>query len=191
MMKEHIKMRFILALCLTLLFNSPLHAYSYSAAGNEPLIDARGAIVHALEEGDFKKAENAFKAAHDDIEFLATKYDPTLLDDFKAALKNKDEAATFKSIHRLFAAEIERRLKSVVRHIDNYQLSKVAVIKSFRFFDVIAPEFEETQRKAIRAALQDCLNAIGKPGVFGSGAVVADPVAYEAAWKSVVQAFVE
>lgn len=125
----------------------------------------------------------------DDIEFLSHKFDKPLLSDFEKAVDQKDQKAVLHNIHRLFAAEIQRRLMIAARNLDNYQSTKVMVMKSKRFFGVIEPELPKKQADNIAKSLQNCLNAIGKPGVFGAGQTPADPDAYQKALDQLVKEF--
>ncbi|GGF64759.1 hypothetical protein GCM10011332_18520 [Terasakiella brassicae] len=182
-------MRFLLILLLGFTLSGHASAYSYSAAGKEPLIDGRNGIVSGFQKHDFDKVVKYFNLMKDDIEFLSHKFDKPLFSNFKKAVEQKDQKAVLHNIHRLYAAEIQRRLLIAARNLDNYQSAKVMVMKSKRFFSVIEPELPKTQAHTIEKILQDCLNAIGKPGVFGAGQTPADPKAYQQALDQLVKEF--
>lgn len=182
-------MRLLLVLLFALTLSTQADAYSYSAAGKEPLIDGRNGILSGFQANDNAKVDKYFNLMKDDIEFLGHKFDRTLLPDFEKAIEQKDQKAVLRSIHRLYGAEIQRRLIIGARNLDNYQSVKVMVIKSKRFFDVIKPELSKNLADEIETALNKSLDAIGKPGVFGAGQTPANPEAYKNALDDLVKAF--
>jgi len=184
-------MRFLLILLFGFLISVEAQAYSYSDAGKEPLIDGRNGIIGGLNVKDYAKVEKYYGLMRDDVEFLSIKYDEALLSDFDKAVKAQNNQNIVRNIHRLFAAEIQRRLSIASRNLGNYQSAKVMVVKSIRFFDMISPELAKPVAEKAKAALQECLDAIGKPGVFGTGKTPANPDAYKAGFKKVVEAFAQ
>jgi len=184
-------MRFIFLFLITLFMASHAEAYSYSAAGKEPLMDGRNGIVGGLKANDAAKVEKYFNLMRDDVEFLGRKYDKTLLTDFEKAINGQNKDAILKGIQRLFAAEIQRRLSIASRNLDKYQNAKVMVVKSTRFFEMIEPELPKSVANAAQKALQGCLAALGKPGMFGAGQVLADPKAYDQSYQALVKAFAQ
>lgn len=184
-------MRLLIIFFMAFFVSHHADAYSYSAQGKEPLIEGRNAIINSLKEGNKADVAKYFTLMRDDVEFLGNKYDKTLLRDFEIGIAAMDVTVISTGIHRLFAAEIQRRLKMASRNLDKYQTAKVMVVKSIRFFDMIAPELEKPVAHAVKQGLNECLNAIGKPGVFGAGQMPADPKAYDQALKNVVKAFAQ
>lgn len=184
-------MRLLIVFMMTLFMMHQADAYSYSASGKEPLIDGRNGIVSGLKAGDQEKVSKYFGLMRDDVEFLGLKYDGSLLADFEKAIADQDTAGIQNGIHRLFAAEIQRRLKMASRNLAKYQTAKVMVVKSIRFFDMISPELPKPIANAAKRGLDKCLKAIGKPGVFGAGKAPADPKAYDQAFNDVVKAFAQ
>jgi len=176
---------------MALVLNTQADAYSYSASGKEPLIDGRNGIVGGLAVNDYAKVDKYFQTMREDVEFLGNKYDETLLVEFEKAIAGQKNTTIMALIHRLFAAEIQRRLSVASHNLRNYQGVKVMVTKSIRFFDVISPELPKPVANAAHIALQACLKAIGKPGVFGAGKTSADPDAYKQALADVVKAFAQ
>jgi len=182
-------MRLILILLLSLTLSTQAHAYSYSAAGKEPLIDGRNGIVNGFKKNDPDKVTKYFNLMRDDVEFLGNKFDETLLSDFEKAVAAYDQQGVLHNIHRLYGAEIQRRLTIATRILDKYQNAKVMVVKSTRLFEVIEPELPKQTATKIKAALQQCLNSIGKPGVFGAGQTPPDPALYKQGLDKLVKAF--
>ena len=52
------------------LMAGPAFAYSYAAAGAEPLLDGRDALFTAASAGDWAKAETALTAMKTDLDYL-------------------------------------------------------------------------------------------------------------------------
>lgn len=164
-------------------------AYSYAAAGKEPLIDAREAALTAIGNSDWAAASAALDGADDEITYLQENHFPELRAHLNAALDGKDEKAFRAALAESFAAEIERRLDGAKQNLGDFQTSKVLVIKARRFLDAIAGDLRPEQHKAAVAGLDAALAAIGNPGVFGVGAKPADPEAFAKAEAMVGAAF--
>ncbi|WP_310619948.1 hypothetical protein [Flexibacterium corallicola] len=178
----------IYAVLLSLFVAGPAHAYSYAAAGKEPLIDAREAILLAVNAGDFEVATLAAGEVSEEISYLTKDYDSGLSKALDNALASQDALEISAAINRAFQAEIARRLHAGAQNLDDYQTAKVLVVKSKRFFDAMAGELPGAQRQVVEEGLIKALEAIGNPGVFGVGKKDADPVAYNAAVEDVLEA---
>lgn len=159
-------------------------AYSYAAAGKEPLIDAREQLLTAASEG--QDASETLKGLADELGYLEQHHKVELQAPLAAAIKSKDAAATATLLNRAYKAEIERRLDGAKQNLGDYQTAKVLVVKSKRFLDVILPSLSEGDRQAADQALARVLDAIGNPGVFGVGAKPADATAFAEAEKALM-----
>ena len=182
--------RLLLCLCLLagLLGSVPAWSYSYAAAGKEPLIDGRQALLAALQAGDKTKAKTALASMQKELAYLQGDYhvDYVALLQKSIADGNSDKAQTL--MDRAFVAEIHRRLVGATQHFDNYQVAKVLVFKANRFLQLVEPRLSTADRKQAEAAIHACVKAIGNPGVFGVGRQPADPKAYDQAMKALFQA---
>ena len=159
-------------------------AYSYAAAGKEPLIDAREALLGAATDG--KDASATLSEIADELTYLEEHHKVELQAPLAAAIKGKDAAATAALLNRAYKAEIERRLEGAGQNLGDYQTAKVLVVKSKRFLDLILPSLGEGDRKAAEQALARVLDAIGNPGVFGVGAKPADATSFAEAEKALM-----
>ena len=159
-------------------------AYSYAAAGKEPLIDAREALLGAATDG--KDASATLSEIADELTYLEEHHKVDLQAPLAAAIKAKDAAATAALLNRAYKAEIERRLEGASQNLGDYQTAKVLVVKSKRFLDLILPSLSEGDRKAAEQALAKVLDAIGNPGVFGVGTKPADAAAFTEAEKALM-----
>ncbi len=127
----------LLALTLLLALNGQAQAYSYAAAGKEPLIDAREALLGAATDG--KDASATLSEIADELTYLEQHHKVELQAPLAAAIKAKDAAATAALLNRAYKAEIERRLEGASQNLGDYQTAKVLVVKSKRFLDLILP----------------------------------------------------
>lgn len=159
-------------------------AYSYAAAGKEPLIDAREQLLTAASEG--QDASETLKGLADELGYLEQHHKVELQAPLAVAIRSKDAAATAALLNRAYKAEIERRLDGAKQNLGDYQTAKVLVVKSKRFLDVILPSLSEGDRQAADQALAKVLDAIGNPGVFGVGAKPADATAFAEAEKALM-----
>ncbi|ATL92275.1 hypothetical protein CK911_05240 [Aeromonas sp. CU5] len=174
----------LLALTLLLTLSGQAQAYSYAAAGKEPLIDAREALLGAATDG--KDASATLSEIADELTYLEQHHKVELQGPLAAAIKAEDTAATAALLNRAYKAEIERRLEGASQNLGDYQTAKVLVVKSKRFLDLILPSLSEGDRKAAEQALARVLDAIGNPGVFGVGAKPADATAFSDAEKALM-----
>ena len=167
-----------------LTLSGQVQAYSYAAAGKEPLIDAREALLGAATDG--KDASATLSDIAEELTYLEEHHKVTLQAPLAAAIKGKDAAATAALLNRAYKAEIERRLEGAGQNLGDYQTAKVLVVKSKRFLDLILPSLGEGDRKAAEQALARVLDAIGNPGVFGVGAKPADATSFAEAEKALM-----
>lgn len=164
------------------------HAYSYSAAGAEPLLDGREALFSAVSSGDWAGAEKALGGMKADLDYLDGHEDPGISKAFADALAAKDPAAIKAAFVRAASAEIERRINGARDNLGNYQTAKVLVVRAQRFYTAIAGDLTPEASAEVKAGLQKALDAVGNPGVFGVGARKPDPAAFAAARTEILKA---
>jgi len=162
-------------------------AYSYAAAGAEPLIDAREATLEALEANDLEAARKASSGAQAELEYLDTQLGTQLRAALDAALASRDAERVDRVYLEGFAAEVRRRIVAARESLSDYQRAKVLVVKSKRFVDLLAPHLAVAPRASAQKALEACLEAIGNPGVFGVGAAAANPEAFAEASADLIR----
>lgn len=167
------------------------HAYSYAAAGAEPLIDNRQALLDAAAKGDWTAAAKALHAMQPDIDYLEKNEDPGIARDFADAVAAKNADAVRQTLLRAYADEIERRLRGASDNLANYQTAKILVVKAQRFYAAMAGDLKPATSKTVSDELSKALAAIGNPGVFGFGRKPADRAAFDAAHKAIRQALAE
>ncbi|GAB3519589.1 hypothetical protein [Photobacterium alginatilyticum] len=172
-------LRTCLILLLGLVVNTPSHAYSYAAAGKEPVIDGREAIMQALAVDDFAAAKVAVDGLHEEFTYLRNEHQVDLQTPMAQALAEKDAAKVEAVMDRAVIEEIIRRLDGAEKNLGDYQVAKVLVVKSKLFLDLIMPKLDEANRQQAATAIQGVLQAIGNPGVFGVGQAPADPAVFK------------
>jgi hypothetical protein len=166
------------AFCLMALGAAPAFAYSYAAAGAEPLLDGRDALFAAAAKGDWTAAQTALTAMQGDLDYLEGHEDPGITKAFGDAMTTKDPKALQAAFTRAAGAEIVRRLNGARDNLTDYQTAKVLVVKAQRFYTAIAADLPPDTSAVIADGLKRALDAIGNPGVFGVGARKADPDAF-------------
>jgi hypothetical protein len=161
------------------------HAYSYAAAGAEPLIDHRAALLGAIAKGDWSAAGAAYQGMAADVAYLDQNEDAGIAKVFADALAAKSADAVRQALMRAYADEIERRLRGARDNLKDYQAAKVLVVKAQRFEAAMAGDLAPATRKTVEDALKAALDAIGNPGVFGFGKKPADPAAFAKAHAAI------
>jgi hypothetical protein len=164
-----------------------VQAYSYSASGAEPLIDAREATLAALEAKDLATARKASEAAREELDYLDQHFGTKLGKALDAALEARDARRIDRVYLEGFATEVRRRIAAAGENIQDYQGAKTLVVRSKRFVDLLSPQLPEPRRASAQKALEDCLAALGNPGIFGVGAAPPDPAAFERAAAELVR----
>jgi hypothetical protein len=170
------------------LMAGPAFAYSYAAAGAEPLLDGRDALFTAASAGDWAKAETALIAMKTDLDYLEGHETPGIEAAFSAAVAAKDPKALQATFTRAAVGEIERRINGARDNLNDYQTAKVLVVKAQRFYTAVAADLPPDASKAVADALPRALDAIGNPGVFGVGAKKPDAAAFAAARADIFKA---
>jgi len=167
---------------------APAHAYSYAAAGAEPLLDGREALFAAVSAGNWTDAQKAVDALKPELDYLDGHEDPGISKVFADALAAKDPKSVSAAFVRAASAEIQRRINGARDNLSDYQTAKVLVVKAQRFYTAIAGDLPPDASEAVADGLQHALDAVGNPGVFGVGARPADPAAFAAARIAVLKA---
>ncbi len=165
----------IFILVLGIFGTSVSHAYSYAAAGKEPVIDARELIYQALSKNDYSAVKGAVETLREEFEYLKTDHQIDLLTPLLLAINEKNEPEIKALIDRTLYEEIVRRLDGAQKNLSDYQVAKVLVVKSKLFLDLLLPKLSDSERIKAQEAIQAILVSIGNPGVFGVGQVDASP----------------
>lgn len=163
-------------------------AYSYAAAGAEPLLDGREALFSAVSAGNWDAAKTALMGMQVDLDYLDQNEDKGVAKAFDDAVAATDPKAVMAAFDRAAADEIVRRIDGARDNLKDYQSAKALVIKAQRFYTAVAADLPPDAGKTIDAALQQALDAIGNPGVFGVGARPADPAAFATARATILKA---
>jgi len=167
---------------------TPAIAYSYAAAGAEPLLDGREALFAAVSAGKWDDAKTALAAMQADLDYLDQNEDKGTAQAFDDAVAAKDAKLVTAAFVRAASDEIVRRVDGGRANLTDYQSAKVLVIRAQRFYTAIAGDLPPDQSKIVGDGLQKALDAIGNPGVFGVGARQPDPTAYAAARAEIFKA---
>jgi hypothetical protein len=173
---------------LPLMSTAPARAYSYAAAGAEPLLDGREALFAAVAAGNWDAAKTALAAMQADLDYLDQNEDKGVTQAFTDALAARDPKAVMAAFDRAADDEIVRRLDGARDNLKDYQSAKVLVVKAQRFYTAVAGDLPPDTGKTISDALSQALDAVGNPGVFGVGARQPDPAAFAAARATIFKA---
>ena len=165
-------------------------AYSYSAAGTEPLLDGREALLGAVDKGDWGAAQRALSSLQPELSYLDQNEDKGVDAAFSTAVAAKDPQGVRKSLLRASIDEILRRLKGARENIKNYQAAKVLVVRAQRFYTAISGDLPPDRRQPVEDGLRRALDSLGNPGIFGVGARPADLSAFIKADQDVTKALV-
>jgi len=163
------KILFSFVLFVAMSLPSVSFAYSYAAAGKEPLIDGREVILQALQANDYSAVETAVLGLKEEFDYLLSDHNVDLLTPINAAIENEDGVKIEAVIDHAVVEEIVRRLEGAQNNLEDYQVAKVLVVKSKLFLDLILPKLTGAQREQANLAIQGVLESIGNPGVFGVG----------------------
>lgn len=166
----------------------PAAAYSYAAAGKEPMLDGREAILSALQKGDWESVGQTVAGLQDEIAYLDANEARGIKAEFDKAVADRNADEMNAVLRRAFVAEIERRLNGAKANLKDYQTAKVLVVKAKLFFDAFSGDLDPAKRKTADAGLSQALEAIGNPGIFGAGSKPANPEAFQAAEDSILTA---
>jgi len=163
------------SILLLLSVSSIAYAYSYAAAGKEPLIDGRETILQALSVGDYKVVALTVNDLKEEFDYLLSDHNVDLRTPMMIAVKEKNARVVENIVDQAVVEEIIRRLDGANDHLTDYQVAKVLVVKSKLFLDLISAKLDDENRNMANLAIQGVLESIGNPGVFGVGQAPADP----------------
>ena len=162
-----------------LVFSLHASAYSYSAMGDEPVIDGREAMLLAIENKDVSTMLAALEVFHEELDFLQSKTMGNLTVQFKSAIKQKDFVKLKSLLDLTIYLMIENRLNKAYKDLDNYQVAKVLVMKSKLYLDILFPALDRSKKVDALNAMSAILKAVGNPGVFGVGQKAANPEVFK------------
>ena len=180
-------MRFILLFALTLLTAINLNAYSYAAAGKEPTIESKEAILKAINSDDFENAKIVFDKYEKNYRYLNDEFNNNLFKNLEDAIKNQKKELIIKWLNISTAIEIERRLDGGLKNIKEFNVAKVMLAKANKFYKILSPFLDEEKNNNLSQALKNCIEAIGNPGLFGVGAKPYDIEKYKLNQELVVK----
>ncbi len=172
-------MRLVLLFIVAVITAVNLNAYSYAAAGKEPTIDSKEAILKAVNANDFKSAQAVFIKYEKNYQYLSDEFNSKLYGGLKSAIDNKDKKNVVKWLNTSIAAEIQRRLDGGLKNIKQFNIAKVMLAKANKFFKILSPSLEKTTNEKLSEAIKNCVQFIGNPGLFGVGAKPAKPEEYK------------
>ncbi|QUM76886.1 hypothetical protein HWV00_11910 [Moritella sp. 24] len=157
-----------------LLFSAQSFAYSYAAAGKEPLIEGREALLKALSANDYSAVQTAYDSMQKEFVYFNEHHGLAVDEQMQTAITNKDQQGVATALITTIKAEVMRRLEGAEQNINDYQVAKVLVVKSKLFIDLLAADLTADNRKKADTAIRGALASIGNPGVFGVGQKPAD-----------------
>lgn len=163
-------MKLILLFVVSIFASMNLHAYSYAAAGKEPTIDAKEAILKAVNDNDFNGAKTVFIKYTKNYQYLNDEFNDKLFDGLKDAIEKKDTVRVSKNLDISIAAEIQRRLDGGLKNIKQFNVAKVMLAKANKFYKLLAVRLDDVTNKKLNSAIKECVKSIGNPGLFGVGA---------------------
>lgn len=161
-------------LILLLTYSQQSFAYSYAAAGKEPVIEGRELLLKALSNNDYVSAQAAFDSMKNEFIYFNTDHGLNVDEQMQTAINEKNKDKILAVMNLTMKAEVMRRLEGAEENINDYQIAKVLVVKSKLFIDLMASDLTPDNRKRADLAIRGALSAIGNPGVFGVGQKPAD-----------------
>ena len=172
------KLTSLLFSCFILLFSAQSFAYSYAAAGKEPLIEGREALLKALSANDYSAVQTAYDSMQKEFVYFNEHHGLAVDEQMQTAITNKDQQGVATALITTIKAEVMRRLEGAEQNINEYQVAKVLVVKSKLFIDLLAADLTADNRQKADIAIRGALASIGNPGVFGVGQKPADLTRY-------------
>lgn len=161
-----------------LLFSAQSFAYSYAAAGKEPLIEGREALLKALSASDYTAVSTAYNSMHAEFVYFNEHHGLNVDKQMETAIASRDQQGVANALITTMKAEVMRRLEGAEQNIGDYQVAKVLVVKSKLFIDLLAADLTADNRQKADIAIRGALSSIGNPGVFGVGQKPADLAAF-------------
>ena len=160
--------------CFVLLFSTQSFAYSYAAAGKEPLIEGRETLLKALSANDYTAVQTAYDSMLAEFVYFNEHHGLKVDEQMQTAITNQDQQGVATALTTTMKAEVMRRLEGAEQNINDYQVAKVLVVKSKLFIDLLAADLTADHRQKADLAIRGALASIGNPGVFGVGQKPAD-----------------
>jgi len=157
-----------------LIFSAQSFAYSYAAAGKEPLIEGREALLKALSASDYSAVKTAYNSMQAEFVYFNEHHGLNVDEQMQTAITEQDQQGVATALIITMKAEVMRRLEGAEQNINDYQVAKVLVVKSKLFIDLLAADLTADNRKKADTAIRGALASIGNPGVFGVGQKPAD-----------------
>ena len=169
----------IFLLFITSLMATNALAYSYAAAGKEPVIEGREKLLAALDKADYAAVQQAYNSMQAEFVYFRTDHGLNVDEQMQAAINAKDHDKILATMVITMKAEVMRRLDGAEENITDYQVAKVLVVKSKLFIDLLASDLTADDRQTADKAIRGALTAIGNPGVFGVGQKPADKAKFK------------
>lgn len=173
-----------------LLFSAQSFAYSYAAAGKEPLIEGRETLLKALSANDYSAVQTAYDSMRAEFVYFNEHHGLNVDEQMQTAIGNKDQQGVENALIITMKAEVMRRLEGAEQNVNDYQVAKVLVVKSKLFIDLLAADLTADNRQKADTAIRGALASIGNPGVFGVGQKPADVTRF-IAFRTDLQAALE
>lgn len=167
-------MKTLVIFLFNLIFVSSAFAYSYAAAGSEPILETREKVLKALENKDYKNAKAYLDEIRVDIAYLSNKSKQPLLINFNEAFLKKDEKKVFQTLNLLLASEVHKRFDEAELSLEHYQKTKVTLVKIKKYLELLLPFYDENNREKIENLYKQARIAIGNPGLFGVDSIPLD-----------------
>lgn len=162
--------KLVLFLVVAFLSSSNLYAYSYAAAGKEATIDAKEAMMEAINIDDFSKAKEVFVKYDKNYKYLNDDFISKLYKGLQTSIDKKDKKQVVYHLELSIAAEVQRRIDGGFQNIKTFNISKVMLAKANKFYKLLSVSLDKDKDKKLKAAIKNCMGAIGNPGLFGVGA---------------------
>ena len=175
---------FVMVLALVVAFSGVSFAYSYGSSVKEPMAEAYKDVVFNLNKSpqNWDKVAEKVGEVKDKLEYLTKELNEInnqsqFLADYateiEEAIARKDKEAVIYNFQLSLAGNIERRLESAEKEINEYKTAKTLIKKAKAFYEaleiVVKADSQEANEK-IEEALTGALSSLGNPGMFGFGA---------------------
>ncbi|SJZ95126.1 hypothetical protein [Selenihalanaerobacter shriftii] len=175
---------FAIVLALVVAFSGISFAYSYGSSETEPMAEAYKEIVFNLNKSpqNWAGATEEFEEVKGKLESLTEELNEIdnqsqFLNDYaveiKEAIQEKDKDAVIYNFQLALAGNIERRLESAEKEINEYKTAKALIKKAKVFYEtleiVVKADSQEANER-VEKALTGTLNSLGNPGMLGFGA---------------------
>jgi len=113
-----------------LIFSAQSFAYSYAAAGKEPLIEGREALLKALSASDYSAVKTAYNSMQAEFIYFNEHHGLNVDEQMQTAITEQDQQGVATALIITMKAEVMRRLEGAEQNINDYQVAKVLVVKS-------------------------------------------------------------